>query len=630
MFEFLKGQTKSWSTKIIIILLALSFAVWGISDVFRPGNSDTVASVGETEIAAATLGREFNAEMRQIQSRYPNFTGDQAREIGLPAQILRRLVEQALIVEEARSSGMVISDVMIANQIIKENPALIENGKFNNLLYERALQRSGKSIESFENGVKNEILTKQVIDSIYPNRKIPEILADFVEKYNQERRDVQLIKISSDLDNRDLISDNDIESYYKENSEKYRNPEYRSISILRLNSEAVKDEIELTEEDIFAEYEYRSTEFELPERRDVTQILSSDEVLINNLKTAIDNGQSFIEIKNIASEQGAVVTELPDLTNGSLPKEADIRVFNTGRGEITAPIETPFGWHLFLINEVKEAGLIPYQDIKDEIYDQMFAEIATDTLYGLSANVEDILAGGGSLEDAANSINLQITKVGPFDSYGVDKVGDFKSAIFNGSEKILNAAFSVALGETSDLYEIGEDGYFLLRVDNIEESSIQPLSEILNKVKEDINTNLINEKSLLIAEDLSKKIKSGVLLNEIIKSNNFLVRTINGLSRSEFDQENGITAELNQKLFAVKANARDPLIAKINSDYHVLIPLNKYFASPENFESTRNATVYSIQQSRKLDTIILYRFALQAQHNIEVNGSTFERLFAKP
>ena len=201
---------------------------------------------------------------------------------------------------------------------------------------------------------------------------------------------------------------------------------------------------------------------------------------------------------------------------------------------------------------------------------------------------------------------------------------------FNGSEKILNAAFSVALGETSDLYEIGEDGYFLLRVDNIEESSIQPLSEILNKVKEDINTNLINEKSLLIAEDLSKKIKSGVLLNEIIKSNNFLVRTINGLSRSEFDQENGITAELNQKLFAVKANARDPLIAKINSDYHVLIPLNKYFASPENFESTRNATVYSIQQSRKLDTIILYRFALQAQHNIEVNGSTFERLFAKP
>ncbi|MBE04785.1 MAG: hypothetical protein CMD67_06580 [Gammaproteobacteria bacterium] len=629
MFKTLKGQTKSWSTKIIIILLALSFAVWGISDVFRTGSSDVVATVGETEIPAAVLGREYSNEMRRIQARYPDFSGEEARELGLPAQILGRLVEQALVVEEAGSKGMVIPDVKLATQIIQDNPGLLENGEFNTVLYERALNRTGKSLEAFESGVRDEMLRKLVIGSIAASGRVPIIMSDLMEKYTQGRRDAVIIKINNNK-NSEEISDASIADYYEKNAESYKSPEYREIVLLQLTKDSVRDEIDLSDEDLFEEYEYRASEFEVPERRNVTQIISNDEIMIKKLAELIKEGKSFAEITKIATQQGAMVTEFPNLMNGSLPKAAEVAVLDTPVGGVSVPVKTPFGWHLFSVNEFKPEGLVPFKEIKEDLRSEVFAELATDTLYGLSATIEDTLAGGGSLEDAANSVALSILELGPISRYGKYKIDNPISVKINPSEDILRTAFSTALGETSDLIEVGEDGYFLLRVVSIEESEVRPFADVRDKVIEDIKDNLKAEINLVLAEELKQKIKSGVSITEAVRGSDYKIELIKGLSRSEPNADYGITTEVIEKLFSVKANSKEPIISFVNSHQAVLVPTKEYQAHLDDPESLRRASVLSIGKSREIDVEILYRFGLQTQHNIEVNGSTFEKLFSSP
>ena len=67
MFQSIFKNLKSWVIKIFLGLIALSFAAWGVGDIFR-GNSDpTVASIGNIKVRASELVREYNRELEQLR-----------------------------------------------------------------------------------------------------------------------------------------------------------------------------------------------------------------------------------------------------------------------------------------------------------------------------------------------------------------------------------------------------------------------------------------------------------------------------------------------------------------------------------------------------------------------------------
>jgi len=90
MLGSLRKKAKSWTGKGIIILLAGSFAVWGINDVFRGPGAGTAVTVGDIEVSVQTFDTEFRRELRRLQARAPDVTYEQAHELGVTTQEIGR------------------------------------------------------------------------------------------------------------------------------------------------------------------------------------------------------------------------------------------------------------------------------------------------------------------------------------------------------------------------------------------------------------------------------------------------------------------------------------------------------------------------------------------------------------
>tara|TARA_Y100001970_G_scaffold294183_1_gene448103 strand:+ start:25738 stop:27633 length:1896 start_codon:yes stop_codon:yes gene_type:complete len=629
MLNTVKGYTKSWSTKIIIILLALSFAMWGISDVFRPSSSDVVATVGSTDISTQTLAREFNAEFRRIQSRYKDFTNEEAIKLGIPTQTLKRLLEQALVVEEARTNGMLISDNYLANIIISENPGLIKDGVFDKSRYERSLQRTGQDLETFENKVRDSILSKQILESISSTGEVPQTLANMLKVYDKERRKVITLEIPDSKMIIDFLSDDLLRNNYQENIEVYSSPEYRGLSLLELNIDAVEENIDLTDEDIFAEYDYRSSEFQKPESREVIQILSNDKFMIEKISKSVTNKSEMIQASNEASSKNATVTNFNSLERGTLPKEAEDIIFSTKEKSITTPIQTPFGWNVFFISQINQPGLIPFENVKDDLKKEMIKDLSLDILYGLSGTVEDILGSGGSIENAAEAIALDLIKIPPIDSFGNSESGKKFLSGNPAKKEILDTAFRLSDNSTSNLQETPNGTYFILRIDSIEERKPKEFEE----VKEEIMNNTLNilrsDATYNEAKSIVEAIKAGKNIKIIAKEKDLNIKTEDSLSRNDMGFTELYSQDFMNKLFDSRVDSIDPVFSKINNGHVVGIVLEKFYSESSSFsEDTEKMFLKQIDYSRQNDLLILYRFALQKKHNIEVNGNIFEKLFA--
>lgn len=123
MLDALRNSVGTWFAKLLIGLLVLSFAVWGIADVFTGIGSTSVATVGDKEIPAEDFQRAYAREIDQLSRRVGQpITQEQAAAFGVPAQVLGRLIAEVTLDQEAAKLRIGVSDEAII-KTIQETPA---------------------------------------------------------------------------------------------------------------------------------------------------------------------------------------------------------------------------------------------------------------------------------------------------------------------------------------------------------------------------------------------------------------------------------------------------------------------------------------------------------------------------
>ncbi len=150
MMESMRNAAKSWVAKLLIGLLAVSFGVWGIADVFRGYSSGALATVGKVEITAQEFSRAFNQYLQNFarQTGQP-IDQEQAKKLGIDRAVLNNLIESAAIDNEALSMKLAVSDATLAREVM-ENPAFQDaSGKFDPELFKRILTSNGLSEAAF-------------------------------------------------------------------------------------------------------------------------------------------------------------------------------------------------------------------------------------------------------------------------------------------------------------------------------------------------------------------------------------------------------------------------------------------------------------------------------------------------
>src|SRR5665213_1815766 len=146
MLQQLRAASKSWVASVIIGILVLAFALWGVADIFHGGNDDVVADVGGAEISADQYDVEMKNQMREVSDQTKTqITLDQAKAMGLDKNVLQNAISRTALDEVGRRMGLVASQESVAAQIRNSNAFRGTDGAFDPNRFQQTLQQSGLS-----------------------------------------------------------------------------------------------------------------------------------------------------------------------------------------------------------------------------------------------------------------------------------------------------------------------------------------------------------------------------------------------------------------------------------------------------------------------------------------------------
>ncbi|MBT5752404.1 MAG: hypothetical protein HOI33_06810 [Rhodospirillaceae bacterium] len=621
MLTFMRKHASSWVIKILFAVLVMSFAVWGIGDIFRgPSREVVVATVGDVEISGRAFSLQYQRQIKSIRDILgANFTAEQSKEMGFPNEALATLVSRALYNNAANDIGIAVSDEVLRNQILEDESFRDGDGMFEERKFRMQLLESGFSEESFLLELKREVGRAELLDPINAGLSPPQVMLKPLTRYLQERRSSEsVLIITEEIPGFDKPSDDDLRTYYEEHKAKFKSPEYRDISLLFVKDTDLTEQVEIAEETLQATYEERKDTYFSSEQRYLEQILVSDKATADKVIEAVNGGGDFIEIASSVASQEKDLVDIGWTQKEDLPEEIVEEVFTASKGKITPALESPFGWHVIRVKEISEEHMKPFEKVREEINTELVAEESLNALYELIKQVEDSFGGGAELNAAAEGLDLKVIEITAIDSDGKDMDG---KAVENlPGKNFIGPVFRLGEGEQSDLVETEENGFYVARVNKI----VEPGQLSFDQARDDIKTiwqKKAKEKSAKAQANLIiERVKGGEKLKKIAKDLGFDVTKKISFTRDD-TTGTGFPAEMLDSLFTAKVGGT--AIGSVEEGYAVGVLTKVVPASPDSEEDLEKVAK-DLESGIIGDLVEQYSKSLYKRYQIDINDKALD------
>lgn len=478
MMDKMRAASKSWVAAILIGFLILSFAVWGINDIFTNRAATTLAKVGASELDYRTFEEEFrNRTRRQIDASGRPMTIEEAREIGYDRVVLNDMIRDMAVLEEARRLGLGVSDAMV-RQALAEIPGLARNGAIDPGIFQQFLQQIQMSESQLVQLLRENLLRDQLARTAMVGAPAPRGMAIAEGAYATERRSLEYVVFPVEKAGEIAAPDDAaLEAFMQANAAAYTTPELRTVTVLTLDAADIAAKIEVADSEIASEYEVRKASYETLEVRELEQIAFPTREEAEAARKALDEGKSFADL---AKERG--LSE-DDIKLGAVRK-GDTTVpagaFEIEEGAVSAPLEGPFGWVLVRAIKVTPGSVTPLEDVKDELKAVIALEHALVQISDETGKIEDALAAADSLESVpglvGEALPLKVTKLAPLDARGNGADGQPVTGIPDG-EAFLTDVFTAQAGDVGQLAETPKHILYVARVDQIAPPALQKLAD---------------------------------------------------------------------------------------------------------------------------------------------------------
>ncbi|WP_222565020.1 SurA N-terminal domain-containing protein [Novilysobacter antarcticus] len=547
MLRKIREKTTGWVAMAILGILIVPFALFGLDQYLVQSGSSTVASIKAPPTwwssapsfwPASVLWRheevgteEFRNRFEQVRQQQRAEQGDafDARafeEMENKRAVLDSLIDQKIQAMAAQAAGVTVSDSMVIDEI-QRIPAFQVDGRFDPQRYQLALasQVPARTPAQFDQLVRESLEQGLVMTALAETNFVTDAEMDRLIRLLGEQRDVSVLVVPGSEPGGDAIADADVQAWYDSHLADYRAPERVSIEYISLDAADMPEPPVADEATLRQRYDQQSDKVAEQEERLASHILvevdpDADPATVQAAEAkaaglaeqARAEGADFAAIAGKNSDDAASTGgDLGWISRGMMPGALEDAVFAMSPGDISDPVKTEFGWHVIKLREVKAGEREPFEAVRDALAREQAQADRESMFNDLSSRVVDaVLQNPSGLSSAAESANLTVQKLGPFDAGSTEGIA--------ASPAVKRAAFSDVLiqdGTVSDPIEVGPDHNVWIRVVSHTPAEAQPLETVRDQVVAAIRSDRMQKAARERAIALQARLEKGASLADL-------------------------------------------------------------------------------------------------------------------
>lgn len=488
---------------IILVLLFITFAFFGLDSYLQSTAEDYAAKVNDVKISSSQQQRAYEQQVARLRQVLGDaYDPGRFDEATLKSTVLQKLINEELIQQTADSEGFTASDSLVAAQISAVEE-FKQDGVFSKERYAQILRYQGMSPGEFEWRLNREIRANQLKAGIMLTAASPEdSLRRVYALQGQKRRFNYLIIPSTSVESAVEISDQDIERYYTDHPEQFMTPERVRVQYLELNAAELDVDATVTDDEIRELYEQQREQFVTPEQRHARHILITPEAESEQAIEAaraeaeqvmqrLEQGEDFAAVAAEVSDDTATASgggDLGQFGRGIMVPEFEAAVFSMAVGERSGPVQSSFGFHVIELLEIMPEVATPLEDVREELIARLQEADRRELFYEQSETLSTLaFEQPDSLQGAADALGLPLHESGWITREGGDGIATHAG--------VVAAAFNddvLKNGYNSTATEIDDDHLVVVRLLEHQHAAQQPLQDVREQAQAAVRAEKIH------------------------------------------------------------------------------------------------------------------------------------------
>lgn len=613
----------------LLVLAAGGLVLTDVQGVFNRGvPKSAVATIAGEKLNLPEFDRMVQSMI--VQQRVSQ---GEAYRNGLPKQVLDQEINARLFSRAARDAGLVVDDVTAAQYVRSAFiEPLVAQGVSANDALQYLLRNAGLSEAQLLGSVKSQMAAENLLKVIAMGAHAPSQLVNDAMRYRYEARRAEYFTLSlKEIGTVAEPSEEDLQKHYDETISRYMLPEYRKLTALVLDGEALGINPDVSDEEQLAYFEEHKREYSTPEEREIEQLVADDEESVKKIRdAAIAAGNDLKKGINTAGVQNASVVGGTYDEESIAEQLADAAFKNTAVGQISEPVQSPFGWHLVKVVKVTKAGTSKkFEDVKDEIAKRMKMEKGADALFEVANKIDDTIASGGASIDAlAQEYKLKPVTTDKIDASGYGATGrkaDLSALPL--AEKVVEAAFALEQGAVSSMIETPDGAFVIVAATEVDAPVAKPLADVKRDVVQSWKTArknaLLDEKAAQVMERLNL----GENFEAVAKSFDKTISRSDYLRRDSDATKAPLGRGMIPALFSVDKSGQATTVRGEDSLSFMRLVDRKSDMPKDKAEGEAKMMQQALSQAQRGDIMDQFREGLMGKYNVKINYGVLESTY---
>ena len=619
MLRGIRTASRNWLGKpvmgLVMGLLIISFAIWGIGDIFRGFGQSSVAKIGGREITINEFRQIYNDRLQQVGRQIGRpITPQQARSLGFDRQVLGQVIAEIALDERARQLGLNLSDEEVARRI-REDPTFRGfTGQFDRARFEQMIRQAGYTEPRFVAEQRRVSLRRQLAEALGGELRVPDTMAQVLNRYEDEQRSIEYVVLDrTKAGDMPEPTPEELAQYFEGRKHLFRAPEYRKAVLIVLSAADALMWINVSDEDAQRAYEQRRQRYVTPERRQVQQIVFPSAA---EARAAADRLAGGVTFEALAAERELKDTDI-DLglvaKTGIVDRAVADAAFALKEGETSQPVEGRFGTAIVRVTKIEPERVRSYEEAAPEIKNEIATERARTEIQNRHDKIEDERAGGAQLGEIAQKLGLAAHTIDAVDRSG--RAPDGTPVALPPGVDILANVFASDVGVDNESVQLPGGGYVWYEVADVTPSRERNLDEVKDRVEARWRDDKIGERLRAKATEIVDKLKAGTALAEIAAAEGLKLETATGLKRNK--PAEGLSTTALEDVFRTAKGAAGATEGRQPAERIVFRVTD--VSIPSQAPSSEEAARVAEQIKRSLSDDLIGQYLLRVQNDLGVS-----------